>query len=112
MIMDKYCDCTGSCSNESKNMYSADYDSVIDSLKHTRDEIDTLIRQLENRKNKDKVINDILSSDFEDEMEKVQEPFKRYKPKYFIYPYYDYVGDLPRGYWSIYPTVTRTHFKK
>ena len=50
-------------------MYSVDYDSLIEDLTHTRNEIDGLIKTLEARKNKDKAINNILSSDYEEEKE-------------------------------------------
>ena len=64
--MNNYCNCKDdSCSigDKSKNMYSIDYDSLIERLERTRDEIDETIRILSNKKMKDSVINDILSSD-------------------------------------------------
>ena len=66
MIVNNYCNCKDdSCSigDKSKNMYSIDYDSLIERLERTRDEIDETIRILSNKKMKDSVINDILSSD-------------------------------------------------
>lgn len=67
--MHNYCCSSDKCKNDSKAMYSVDYDSLIEDLTHTRNEIDDLIKTLEARKNKDKVINDILSSDYEEKKE-------------------------------------------
>lgn len=67
--MHDYCCSSDKCKNDSKAMYSVDYDSLIEDLTHTRNEIDGLIKTLEARKNKDKAINDILSSDYEEEKE-------------------------------------------
>lgn len=61
--------CGNMCKNDSKAMYSVDYDSLIEKLTHTRDEIDNMINTLESRKNMDKTINDILSSDYDDELD-------------------------------------------
>lgn len=66
-MMNNYCCNSNKCENDSKAMYSVDYDSLIEDLTHTRDEIDSLIKTLEARKYKDKTINDILSSDYEEE---------------------------------------------
>lgn len=66
-MMNNYCCNSNKCGNDSKAMYSVDYDSLIEDLTHTRDEIDSLIKTLEARKYKDKTINDILSSDYEEE---------------------------------------------
>ena len=68
-MMHNYCCSSDKCKNDSKAMYSVDYDSLIEDLTHTRNEIDGLIKTLEARKNKDKAINDILSSDYEEEKE-------------------------------------------
>lgn len=66
-MMNNYCCNSNKCGNDSKAMYSVDYDSLIEDLTHTRNEIDSLIKTLEARKYKDKTINDILSSDYEEE---------------------------------------------
>lgn len=65
--MNNYCDCNSkTCSsNTSKTMYSADYDTLIEKLTKTRNEIDDTIKILEDRKEKDTFINNILSSDYD-----------------------------------------------
>lgn len=104
MTVNNCCGNSEKCSNDSKAMYSVDYDSLIEDLTHTRDEIDTLINTLKARKNKDKTINDILSSDYEDdcleedddksELDKLLEDIMKDTP---IYPYpYRY---HPNYYW-------------
>lgn len=115
--MNNYCCSNNKSGNDSKAMYSVDYDSLIEDLTHTRNEIDILIKTLEARKNKDKVINDILSSDYEEEkeensntkeleellkdiMEKTpSEIVKKKYPNTTIYPY-------RRPYWWTYPYTT------
>lgn len=66
-MMNNYCDCNSkTCSsNASKAMYSADYDALIEKLTKTRNEIDDTIKILEDRKEKDTFINNILSSDYD-----------------------------------------------
>ena len=66
----KYCDCKSRCGvNNSKAMYAVDYDNLIERLISARDEIDSLINLLEDRKAKDDVINSILSTEYEEEIE-------------------------------------------
>lgn len=72
-MMHNYCCSNDKCKNDSKAMCSVDYDSLIENLTHTRNEIDGLIKTLEARKNKDKAINDILSSDYEEKKEADEE---------------------------------------
>lgn len=62
--------CCGNCNEEedkSKAMYSIDYDGLIEKLEETRDELDSAIKILKNRKEKDSIINTILSKEYEDE---------------------------------------------
>lgn len=75
MMHNYFCN-SDKCKNDSKAMYSVDYDSLIEDLTHTRNEIDDLIKTLEARKNKDKAINDILSSDYEEKKEAADEELK------------------------------------
>lgn len=58
-------------------MYSTDYDSLIERLTKTRDEIDDTIKILERRKEKDSVINNILSNDYEDEAKEEAEELEK-----------------------------------
>ena len=88
------------CSDNSRNMYSVDYDSLIEKLVKTRDEIDDTIRLLENKKAKDNVINNILSqedeeeesleSKFEDKLKELQERAYRDSSGYTYKVYYPY----------------------
>ena len=66
--MNNYCNCNSkTCSsNTSKAMYSADYDALIEKLTKTRNEIDDTIKILEDRKEKDTFINNVLSSDYDE----------------------------------------------
>lgn len=66
-----YCNCTygTECTNNSKSMYSADYDNLIERLTSIRDEIDSVINVLNDRKVKDNAINSILSKEYEEEDE-------------------------------------------
>ena len=59
--------CGFNCDDSSRNMYSIDYDSLIERLENTKKEIDDTIRILENKKAKDNIINDILSREDEDD---------------------------------------------
>lgn len=66
--MNNYCNCNSkTCSSDtSKAMYSADYDALIEKLTKTRNEIDDTIKILEDRKEKDTFINNVLSSDYDE----------------------------------------------
>lgn len=100
------------CTDSSKNMYSVDYDAVINNLEKARDDIDHTIALLKDRKMKDDAINNILSSDYEDESilseEDINEIEKLLKENQdtndtistINFPYYD---------WRYYPY--RTFFK-
>lgn len=69
--MNNYCNCKDNkcdIGDKSRNMYSVDYDSLIERLEKTKDEIDDTINLLKDKKRKDSVINDILSSE-DDECE-------------------------------------------
>ena len=59
--------CNDDEEDKSRAMYSIDYDSLIERLENTRDEIDATIKLLKDKKNKDDIINSILSEEYEEE---------------------------------------------
>lgn len=52
------------CDYDKKSFNTTDYATIIERLVCARDEIDDLIQLLQNRQTKDKIINDILSSNY------------------------------------------------
>lgn len=108
-----YCKCN--IDNDKSNFScSIDYDSLIERLTATRDEIDNLINVLKNREAKDSVINEILSSEYEETEEKneesdeykkiIEEVLKKNKqlntPRNRVYRRYSY------PWWQIPPYTT------
>ena len=94
--MNNYCNCRDDrcdIGDKSRNMYSVDYDSLIERLEKTRDEIDDTINLLKDKKMKDSVINDILSSDDDEcECQEIEELIDKAKGKNYTitntrYPY-------------------------
>lgn len=59
--------CNDDEEDKSRAMYSIDYDSLIERLEKTRNEIDDTIKLLKDKKNKDDIINSILSEEYEEE---------------------------------------------
>ena len=107
--MKNKCYCNDNCIkdyDESKAMYSIDYDSLIEQLENTRDEIDSVIKILYNKKEKDSVINQILSyeddtetsdnedskmDDILDTLRQIQKDKQKFPNFYYWwYPYYRY----------------------
>ena len=107
------CNCNG-CNDEdtSKAMYSIDYDGLIEKLEETRDELDTVIKILKNRKEKDNMINTILSEEYEDDtqedeidVDELLKIIKDLKQKKTISPYkYHWYGD--KDMFRYYPWFT------
>lgn len=78
--MNDKCCCNSYTNNDGlKAMSSIDYDSLIERLEEARDEINAVIKILCDRKDKDNMINSILSSNYEEEDEKEDEEKKESK---------------------------------
>lgn len=98
------CNCNSCDIDKSKAMYSMDYDGLIEKLEETRSELDTVIKILKDRKEKDNIINTILSEEYEDDkvdeinvddllqtikrMQRQQQPYTWKKPyTWYYYPW-------------------------
>lgn len=68
------CSCNGSCHVKFDD--DNGYRYVIDELKRMRNNCDNLIKILENRIEKDNIIDEVLSTDYEDEDKNQEEALK------------------------------------
>ena len=83
--MGNYCSCNNDCTDdELRSVYAVDYDSLIERLEKTRNEIDDTIKLLKNRKTKDAIIDDILSYDEDDTSQDIEKLLNELKIKDYI----------------------------
>lgn len=99
--MNNYNNCN--CTDSSKNMYSVDYDAIINNLEKVRDDINHTIALLKDRKIKDNAINNILSSDYEDESSEEEDSDLE---KFLKENQNTTTINFPYHYWRYYPYQT------
>lgn len=100
--------CNGNCCNLNFDDDNG-YKYILDELKRIQSDVNTVIDLLEKRIEKDNIIDDVLSTDYDDDdcadmddIKKMKDLLKKYKNGKYIYPYY-----YPYYYpWWAYPNRT------